>query len=253
MITVETKLAESLSSTSTELIPFLPYLLQDLFELGSSPNDMLQIIQKHLPNPHRLKVLDLACGKGAVSICLAKTLNCQVKGIDLMPDFIEVAKSVAIKEQIEAYCRFEVGDINQSVRIEKDYDLVIYGAVWTVLGTPEETLNKLSKTLKAGGYVLLVDGYSLIEHNPPYLTRDAWLSVIQKAGFRLVAEIMSDETFEVVLDEQIQMISKRVFELCNQYPDQRNLFLDYLKNQETEVEMLTTDLKGVTLLLKKQR
>lgn len=253
MTTVETKLAESLSSSSTELIPFLPYLLQDLYELGSSPHDMLQIIQQHLPNPQKLKVLDLACGKGAVSIGLAKTLKCQVKGIDLMPDFIEVAKSVAIKEHIEACCQFEVGDINQSVHIEKDYDLVIYGAVGAVLGSPEETLYKLSKTLKKGGYVLLDDGYSRIEPNPPYLTRDAWLAVIQKAGFRLMAEIPSDETFEGVLDEQIQMISKRVFELCNQYPNQRDLFLDYLKNQETEVEMLTTDIKGVTLLLKKQK
>lgn len=252
MTTVETKLAESLSSSSTELIPFLPYLLQDSYELGSSPHDMLQIIQKHLPNPQKLKVLDLACGKGAVSIGLANSLKCQVKGIDLMPDFIEVAKSVAVREHIEAYCQFEVGDINQSIHIEKDYDLVIYGAVGTVLNSPEETLYKLSKTLKKGGYVLLDDGYSLIEPNPPYLTRDAWLAVIQNAGYGVVAEILSDETFEGVLDEQIQMISKRVFELCHQYPNQRDLFLDYLKNQETEVEMLTTELKGVTLLLKKQ-
>ena len=97
MTTLETKLAESLSSSSTELIPYLPYLLQDLFELGSSTNDMLQIIQQHLPNPQKLKVLDLACGKGAVSICLASSLKCQVKGIDLVPDFIEVAKSVGLK------------------------------------------------------------------------------------------------------------------------------------------------------------
>lgn len=102
MKTVETKLAESLSSSSTELIPFLPYLLQDLFELGSSPMDMLNIIQTCIPHPHSLKVLDLACGKGAVSIGLAKALKCQIKGIDLMPDFIEAAMKTAIKEQVDA-------------------------------------------------------------------------------------------------------------------------------------------------------
>jgi len=40
MSTVEEKLAKSLTAESVELIPYLPYLLQDLWELGSSPPDM---------------------------------------------------------------------------------------------------------------------------------------------------------------------------------------------------------------------
>ena len=43
-MTVEEKLAKSLTAGSVELIPYLPYLLQDLWELGSSPKDMLEMI-----------------------------------------------------------------------------------------------------------------------------------------------------------------------------------------------------------------
>ncbi|HCX6197992.1 TPA: SAM-dependent methyltransferase, partial [Listeria monocytogenes] len=35
----ERKLAASLTSQSIEILPFIPYFLQDFFELGSSPKD----------------------------------------------------------------------------------------------------------------------------------------------------------------------------------------------------------------------
>jgi len=82
-VTVEEKLAKSLTAESTELIPYLPYLFQDLWELGSSPIDILKMITKHILVSKETKVLDLACGKGAVSVNLAKELGCMVKGLIL--------------------------------------------------------------------------------------------------------------------------------------------------------------------------
>ena len=91
MKTTEEKLAKSLTAESTELIPHLPYLLQDLWEMGSSPKDMLELVRKHIHVSMKTKVLDLECGKGAVSVYLAKELGRRVKGIDLIPEFIDVA------------------------------------------------------------------------------------------------------------------------------------------------------------------
>ena len=65
MSDVEEKLAKSLTAESVELIPYLPYLLQDLWELGSSPKDMVHLISKNIITSEKTKVLDLACGKGA--------------------------------------------------------------------------------------------------------------------------------------------------------------------------------------------
>ncbi len=134
MSDVEEKLAKSLTAESVELIPYLPYLLQDLWELGSSPKDMVHLISKNIIISEKTKVLDLACGKGAVSIKLAKELGCQVKGIDIMQDFIENAKKKAREFKVETLCEFIVGDINQYVEVEKGYDIVILGAVGEVLG-----------------------------------------------------------------------------------------------------------------------
>ena len=41
------KLAYSLSSETMDLLPFIPYLLQDFWELGSDPEVMIELIGQH--------------------------------------------------------------------------------------------------------------------------------------------------------------------------------------------------------------
>ena len=50
------------------LYPYLSYILQDRWEIGSEPQTIIHIIEKHFKNYADLKILDLGCGKGAVSI-----------------------------------------------------------------------------------------------------------------------------------------------------------------------------------------
>jgi len=85
------KVAKSLTAESTALLPYLPYLLQDLWELGSSPDEIVSAI-KNCGIDKGWRVLDLGCGKGAVSIRLARNFGCSVKGIDFINDFIDYAR-----------------------------------------------------------------------------------------------------------------------------------------------------------------
>ena len=63
-----------------KLLPFIPELFKDLWELGSSPKVVLEWIS-HLKLPaYKTKVLDLGCGKGAVSITLARELKFNILG-----------------------------------------------------------------------------------------------------------------------------------------------------------------------------
>ena len=52
-------LATSLTADTTELLPFLPYLLQDFWELGSDPEVMIRLIKKHIALSPEISVLDL--------------------------------------------------------------------------------------------------------------------------------------------------------------------------------------------------
>lgn len=250
MSNVEEKLAKSLTAESTELIPFLPYLLQDLWELGSSPKDIVDMILKHIQITNRTRVLDLACGKGAVSVQAAKALGCRVKGIDIIPEFIDFAEKKAKEYGVENLCEFEVGDINKAVKIEKDYDIVILGAVGDVLGNPEETIQKLAGTVKNGGYIFIDDAYGNDDSDGSYFTRENWLMFIQSAGVKLIDERFNEEVeIKSINDEQQSFILRRANELIEKYQDKAYLFESYINSQLAECDELENEISGVTMLL----
>jgi len=92
---IEAQVVKSLDGKDIELYGFIPYLLQDLWEIGASPDVIIDIVQKHIGKSD-ISVLDLGCGKGAVSVKLAKAVGCNVKGIDALKDFIEYAEDKAV-------------------------------------------------------------------------------------------------------------------------------------------------------------
>ncbi len=250
---VEDKLARSLSSGAAEIIPYLPYLLRDLWELGSSPRDMLEMLKAHTQVSPSAKVLDLACGKGAVSILLAKELACRVRGIDLMPEFIAEAEQKAREWGVCDLCTFLEGDIIQAVESERDHDIVILGAVGDVLGDPGQTLALLTKTVKGGGYILIDDGYGNDPGNEVYHTRAQWLRFIAKAGVELISEKpVGKEDLASINREQLTHIINRAEELKTLHPEKVSLFDGYIESQQAECIELENEITGVTLLLRTQ-
>jgi len=250
MSSVEEKLARSLTAESIELIPYLPYLLQDLWELGSSPKDMIHLLAENIDMSEDMKILDLACGKGAVSIGMAKRFGCRIKGVDLMPDFIQTAIRKAQAFGVGELCDFAVGDITQSVKTERDYDIVILGAAGDVLGNPQETIALLKNTVKKDGYILLDDAYGDGKTNAKYPSRDRWLTIFSHTGVRLMSEkLMADDELAGLNREQQELIAKRADELKKELPEKAHLFDGYIRSQQAECDELENEITGVTMLL----
>ncbi|MBS3872292.1 MAG: methyltransferase domain-containing protein [Firmicutes bacterium] len=251
MSQVEEKLAKSLTAESTELIPYLPYLLQDLWELGSSPKDIIEIIERHVQVSRQTKVLDLACGKGAVSVRLAEAFGCRVKGIDIMPEFIAFANKKANEYGLESLCEFQVGDINEFVMAERDYDLVVFGAAGDVLGGCEEAIRKLKSTVKGGGYIVLDDAYAKEEVLGKYLARNQWLMFLQNAGVSLLDEkFTEDEEMKRLNEWQQACIVARATELQELYPEKAALFASYIRSQQDECDELENEIAGVLMIIR---
>ncbi|EEG78910.1 class I SAM-dependent methyltransferase [Dethiobacter alkaliphilus] len=248
----EEKLARSLTAETTELIPHLPYLLQDLWELGSSPKDMIALALEHTNISRESKVLDLGCGKGAVSIGLAKSIGCKVKGIDILSQFIDYAKEKAMEYGVQHLCQFVVDDINESVRVEEGYDFVILGAVGDVLGNPLTTLLKLKSTIKQGGFIFLDDAYANGGSDNPYPSRGDWLQYFNKADLAVIAEkpIDHDELIAINRSQQEQIV-QRARELMRKFPEKKDMFQGYIFSQQAECDELESGLTGVTWLLQK--
>ncbi|OHD56231.1 MAG: methyltransferase type 12 [Spirochaetes bacterium GWF1_51_8] len=245
----------SMDGDDKEIFYFLPYILQDFWEIGASPNIIIDLIKKHIPDPTSLKILDLGCGKGAVSVLLSKELNCRCLGIDAIKEFIDEAKKKAIEYGVENYCRFERGDIRIRIGELKDYDIIILGAIGPVFGDYFNTLTSLLRCLKSGGFILIDDG--IIEddssfYHPLMMKRKEVKAQIERAGMRLIDEIgITGEELKESEELMESGLRKRCTELIERYPDKRNLFLNYIKKQEEESFILKTKVTCSTLVIKK--
>lgn len=256
---VERRLAESLTfAGSTDIIPYLPYLLKDFWSLGSEPEEMANLLHLHTDFNSDFQILDLACGKGAVSICLAKEFGCTVKGIDLMSEFIAEAKAKAEEFGVSGQCDFMVGDVNDAVTNEREYDLIIWGAAGDLLGSYPETLAGIARTIKSCGYILLDDCYIPSAHqclrfHHDYLTKEQWEHVFLENGVTVIAcnEAIQEVNPSVYADD-LGNIRRRAEELIRQHPDKREMFENYVKSQQAEYEDLQDGVIPALWLLKKQ-
>ena len=253
------KLACSLTAETTELVPFLPYLLQDFWELGSDPEVMIKLIEKHVSLSEDFKILDLACGKGAASIKIAQKLRVRVKGIDLIPDFIEFATQKARELNVAGLCEFAVEDINDAVKKEMDYDCVILGAVGDVLGVPAQTLNKLKATVKPGGYILIDEGYLSDEgkredvryNNTVFLTGRQWDALFEETGLELIETVHVGSSGNLDSDWGMAAITARANELVEVHPDKKEIFDGYVRSQQNEYGDIDNNIVCVTWILRK--
>lgn len=251
------RLAESLTAESTDIIPYLPYLLQDFWSLASDPDEMTNLLRAHTELGANFKLLDLACGKGAASIHLAKELGCTAKGIDLIPEFIAEAKEKAEEHGVSDRCSFITGDVNEAVAYERDFDLAIWGGAGDLLGSYPKTIAGIARTVKPGGYILFDDGYipneqQHLRFHHKYLTKAQWSEVFAADGLMEIAcNEAEQEVDPTAYAEDLGNIRKRAQELIHQHPEKRDLFEGYVKCQQAEYEDMQDGFVAALWLLKK--
>jgi hypothetical protein len=79
------------------------------------------------------------------------------------------------------------------------------------------------------------------------------LHQIEKAGMELVVnDIMDRDDIKDSDDYIFENLKKRCYELIEKYPDRQNLFLNYIKKQEIENDILENRVIGTTMVIKKK-
>lgn len=242
-------------SANPELYPYLPYILQDLWEMGTDPKTVVELVENHI-NRRPLSIIDLGCGKGAVSIRLAEAFDCRVLGIDGLPEFIDEAQKFAEKHEVAHKCQFRAGDARLLIHELKGYDIGILGAVGQIFGDIHQTLTTVGKALNPGGYIIIDDGWIPDESTSDdkrYLRKSAFYDQIAKAGFEIVEEKRFKQEFvDRANDTIFAMIKKRASELIEKDPQNRAIFEHYIKAQQHENLMMATELVCALWLLQKR-
>ena len=252
MTTLEESIAYAMDcSSDTALVPFMPYILQDFWELGSSPEIIINVIQKHCKDCSKLRILDLGCGKGAVSVKLAAALQCSCYGIDGISKFIEISKEKAREYGVDMLCRFKTGDIRVEIETLETFDVIILSAIGQVFGDYTSALSVLSKHLERDGIIIIHDAYiddSSPFNHPLYLRRGEFVNQITQAGMQLI-----DEDFggAIESDRDMEFLERRCKELMAAYPEKSALFEKYLQTQAEEYDVLDNQITGVTMVCKK--
>jgi ubiquinone/menaquinone biosynthesis C-methylase UbiE len=271
MKTLEESIAVAMDMQDTAIVPFLPYILQDFWDLGTPPEIVINLVQKHcvgvtlcaqaknlspenrVENIRPLQILDLGCGKGATSVKLAATLNCNCLGIDGISEFIEIAKEKAREYRVEKLCRFEAGDIREKIKTLGRFDVIVLGAIGQVFGNYYTTLTTLSKHLAPNGIIIINDAYiedsSTFQH-PVILLRRELLAQTEQAEMELIGDytdVASGEEYT----EQFESIEKRCKELIAKYPEKTALFENYIQIQADEYDMFENDIICSIMVFKK--
>ncbi len=255
MNSVEECVVIAMDGSDAELFPFLPYILQDIWEIGSDPEAIIKIIGRHFNSYDNLKILDLGCGKGAVSIKVAQQFNCKCYGIDAIPEFVVYAQKKSIEYNVGHLCEFVVGDMREIIKDFKAYDIIILGAIGPVFGNYYSTLATLSKHLNDTGLFIIDDGY--IENNSDYthplmLKKLDLLNQISSAGMILIEDdIIESKNIKDSDDRVFDNLKIRCMELIEKYPEKKDLFENYLKNQEKENDVLENKVVCTTMVIKR--
>jgi len=250
---VKKELQNSLDLTDEELENYIPQLLQGLWELGSMPDYITELINRNITTAFS-HVTDFGCGKGSVLIRLAGKFDFNGLGIDIIPEFIGSAKKYAEQYGVADKLQFKTEDLVQTIRTIKNQDIVIYGYDSEILGDLKSTLNQLTSCIKDDAYVILefMFSNSSVEATN-ILTEQEMINTINKSDCRLIDRVNWDmRKLKEVNHRNNSLIEQNVKTLISRHPDKTVLFENYFQNQLDECDEIESYFTCTTLLLSKK-
>jgi cyclopropane fatty-acyl-phospholipid synthase-like methyltransferase len=247
----KTAFQNSLDLTSDELERYIPELLKGLWELGSVPEYIIELIVRNDLGKNK-RIIDLGCGKGAVLVKLAQRFDIKAIGVDIVVDFIEEANIYAKKFAVSDMVEFKTENILETLNTTTKQDIVIYGHDSDLLGDLDSTLKQLKNCVKEEGYILLEFMFS--EQLTEGMVNDKEMTnIIEQTGYRILDRIdWNRETLKQTNRQNTGVIQENVKRLISLYPDKEEIFNEYLQNQIDECEELENEYICTTLLLRQK-
>lgn len=254
---IEQSIADSLE-IDQKLLPYMDYLLQDLWALGSSVDHILDLVASLDLKPVQTSVLDLGCGKGAVSIQIAERFGFHAVGVDVMDPFLEDGRKRAVEHGVSHLCQFIKQDMRTYVSDEHDFDLVILASLGGILGSLKNTIGKLRRQVRFGGYMMIDDGYlrrataSSRKGYQHYRNHEDSIRELTAYNDLLVWEESTTDFSLEINALYMQVIEKRGKELVEQHPELKKDIEDYIRLQAEECEVIKNEIEGALWLIQKR-
>ena len=252
----EKSIANSLECEQ-KLLPHIPFLLQDLWVLGSSVDFIIEAVGSiNSQNPLK-NILDLGCGKGGVSIQLAARYGLQSVGIDAMTPFLKEAKKKAEEYNVSHLCQFINQDIHEYVATGHDYDLVLLASLGGIFGSFKNTIAKLRTQAHINGFIMIDDGYLKRSNHldrkgyEHYKNYDNTIQELTYFGDCIISQIGTSEVSKNINREILDLIKRRGEELISIHRELKQDIDDYIRLQAEECDVLENEIEGVLWVIQK--
>jgi len=146
---------------------------------------------------HSQTVLDVGCGPGRQAVWLARNLGCAVRGIDVAPAMIELARQGAKEAEVDV--EFAAGDFMQVPFEEGTFDAVLSLGVVEYIRDAEAFIHKMMLTSrKLVAFSVPVRWHWLMpQRRIRYWLRDCPLYFYDKASIAESLRRLSAERFEI--------------------------------------------------------
>ena len=158
------------------------------------------------------QALDIACGRGASAVYLARRFGCHVTGLDFGSDNIAASENHASTEGVSLLTSFHHGDAEQLPFKDNTFDVIISECSFCTFTGKTKAAQEMARVLRSGGRLGITDitvNGPLPEDVQSLLswvaciagagTPELYISELKKAGFaHFIVEDHRDSLLEMV-------------------------------------------------------
>jgi ubiquinone/menaquinone biosynthesis C-methylase UbiE len=154
-----------------------------------------------MPLSREMHVLDAGCGIGGTARCVAHQIGCRVTGIDLTPEFVEVARTLTVCLGLSELCAFELGSVLDMPFDNASFDASLTFHVAMNIEDRGGFYAELARVLRTGAPLCVFDvmkgaadgmvfpvPWAETSATSFLKSRDETTGLLEASGFRIVAE-----------------------------------------------------------------
>lgn len=148
-----------------------------------------------------MRLLDAGCGIGGTARCIASERGCHVTGVDLTPDYVEVARLLTERVGLSDLCDFHAGSVLDLPFTDGSFDGAVTFHVAMNIADREKFYSELARVVRVGGPLCIFDvmkgpaagmtypvPWAETEMTSFLKSRDETVALIDDAGFALIKE-----------------------------------------------------------------